>query len=61
MDKRFVGMTSWSGDARKPTGWMANCSLIAKSVSRRCPGGQAHIQLIGGLAKGCETFPPALV
>eukprot|EP00975_Prorocentrum_lima_P019012 4004477-Prorocentrum_lima.AAC.1 len=34
---------------------MTNCPFIAKAVSQRCPADH------GGLAKGCETYPPALV
>jgi len=47
--------------SRKPTGFLTNVPELARYLAKRCTGGHAHGQLIGGKAKVAEEYTPGLV
>ncbi len=54
--------------AKKPTGWLTNCTCIAAVSAKRCaneglPEDQhhRHASLMGSRASACERYPPRLV
>ena len=61
-DQCMYGLRVREGEElnRKSTSFMSNSGKILKRLSKRCDGGHAHQELIGGRAKKAEEYPPKL-
>ena len=50
-----------SAPAKKPTRFMSSAPALLEALSKKCPGGHPHAQLVGGTrARDAATYPPGL-